>query len=46
MTESHAAHRRQIIDSARTLVVKVGTNALSKPDDTLDVEKIANLTEQ
>ncbi len=46
MTESHAAHRRQIIESARTLVVKVGTNALSKPDDTLDVEKIANLTEQ
>ena len=46
MTESHAAHRRQLIESARTLVVKVGTNALSKPDDTLDVEKIANLTEQ
>ena len=46
MTESHAAHRRQIIESARTLVVKVGTNALSKPDDTLDVAKIANLTEQ
>ncbi|MES2789853.1 MAG: glutamate 5-kinase [Planctomycetota bacterium] len=46
MTESHAAHRRQIIESARTLVVKVGTNALSKPDDTLDVDKIANLTEQ
>lgn len=46
MTESHAALRRQIIESARTLVVKVGTNALSKPDDTLDVDKIANLTEQ
>lgn len=46
MTESHAASRRQLIAAARTLVVKVGTNALSKPDDTLDVEKIANLTEQ
>ena len=46
MTDQHAAQRRQIIQSARTVVVKVGTNALSKPDDTLDVEKIANLTEQ
>jgi glutamate 5-kinase len=52
MTESSAdlQHqeliRRQVVDSAKTLVVKVGTNALSKPDDTLDIDKIANLTEQ
>lgn len=46
MTDTLAAHRRRIIDTARTLVVKVGTNALSKSDDTLDVEKIANLTDQ
>lgn len=46
MTDTHANHRRRIVDSARTLVVKVGTNALSKADDTLDVSKIANLTDQ
>lgn len=46
MTDPLLAHRRRIIDAARTLVVKVGTNALSKPDDTLDVDKIANLTDQ
>lgn len=46
MTDPLIAHRRRIIDAARTLVVKVGTNALSKPDDTLDVDKIANLTDQ
>ncbi len=46
MTDTLLAHRRRIVDAARTLVVKVGTNALSKPDDTLDVDKIANLTDQ
>lgn len=38
--------RRRVIDSSKVFVVKVGTNALSKADDTLDIEKIANLTEQ
>lgn len=46
MTATLANHRRRIIDTAKTVVVKVGTNALSKPDDTLDVAKIANLTDQ
>lgn len=38
--------RREIIETAHTLVVKIGTNALSKPDDTLDVDRIASLAEQ
>src|SRR3990172_2409072 len=38
--------RREIIDTARTLVIKIGTNVLSRPDDTLDVDRIAVLAEQ
>ena len=38
--------RREVVDAARTLVVKVGTNALSKDDDTLDLSRIAALAEQ
>lgn len=38
--------RRRVVNAAKTLVVKVGTNALSKADDTLDIGKIASLTEQ
>jgi len=38
--------RREIIETARTLVVKIGTNVLSRPDDTLDVDRIATLAEQ
>ncbi len=38
--------RREIIETARTLVIKIGTNALSRPDDTLDLERIAILAEQ
>jgi glutamate 5-kinase len=38
--------RREIIETAKTLVVKVGTNVLSKDDDTLDVDRIGELAEQ
>ncbi|MBX3438647.1 MAG: glutamate 5-kinase, partial [Planctomycetaceae bacterium] len=38
--------RREVIDAARTLVVKVGTNVLSRDDDSLDPDRIAALCEQ
>lgn len=38
--------RRSVIDSASTLVIKVGTNALAREDDTLDVDRVAHLAEQ
>jgi glutamate 5-kinase len=38
--------RREVIETAETVVVKVGTNALSRPDDTLDETVIANLARQ
>jgi glutamate 5-kinase len=38
--------RRAVLDSAKTVVIKIGTNALSRPDDTLDTDRIAGLAEQ
>jgi glutamate 5-kinase len=38
--------RREIIDTAKIIVVKVGTNVLSRDDDTLDIERIEALAEQ
>ena len=38
--------RREVIETAKTLVVKIGTNVLSKDDDTLDGARIADLAEQ
>jgi glutamate 5-kinase len=38
--------RRAIIADARTLVIKIGTNVLSRDDDTLDVDRIAQIAEQ
>ncbi len=38
--------RREVIETAKTLVIKVGTNVLSNDDDTLNVERIALLAEQ
>ncbi|MCH8828290.1 MAG: glutamate 5-kinase [Planctomycetes bacterium] len=38
--------RREVIETARTLVIKVGTNVLSREDDSLDAERIAVLVEQ
>ena len=38
--------RQQVVSAARTLVVKVGTNVLSRPDDTLDEERLDALASQ
>ncbi len=38
--------RQEVVASARTIVVKVGSNVLSRPDDTLDPERIRELAEQ
>lgn len=38
--------RRAAFDASRTVVVKIGTNALSRPDDTLDLDRIHSLAEQ
>jgi glutamate 5-kinase len=38
--------RREVVETAETLVVKIGTNVLSRPDDTLDIDRIAILAEQ
>lgn len=38
--------RREIVETARTLVVKIGTNVLSSPDGTLDFNRIETLAEQ
>jgi glutamate 5-kinase len=38
--------RREIIADARTLVIKIGTNVLSRDDDTLDVDRISQIAEQ
>jgi glutamate 5-kinase len=37
--------RREVIDTAKTLVVKVGTNVISHPDSTLDLERIGSLVD-
>eukprot|EP00913_Durusdinium_trenchii_P008835 g8301.t1 len=38
--------RREVIETAQTLVIKVGTNVLSRDDDSLDKNRIAMLAEQ
>jgi glutamate 5-kinase len=38
--------RREVVETAQTFVIKVGTNVLSRPDDTLDEERIASLCQQ
>lgn len=38
--------RREVVDSARTLVIKVGTNVLARTDDSLDVARIEALASQ
>lgn len=46
MTMSVDLVRREIIETAQTIVIKIGTNALSRADDTLDVERVAAFAEQ
>jgi glutamate 5-kinase len=43
---SHLDLRRQVIAASRTLVVKVGTNVVSKDDDTLDEARLDALAAQ
>src|SRR5580700_10243458 len=38
--------RREIIADARTFVIKIGTNVLSRDDDTIDADRIAQIAEQ
>ncbi len=38
--------RREVVETARTLVVKIGTNVLSKEDDTLDDSRFDDLAAQ
>jgi glutamate 5-kinase len=38
--------RRTAFDASRTVVVKIGTNALSRPDDTLDLDRISSIADQ
>ncbi len=38
--------RREVVDTARTIVVKIGTNVLSKEDGSLDGERLKSLAEQ
>jgi len=41
-----SAVRRAAFEAARTIVVKIGTNALSRPDDTLDLDRISSIADQ
>ncbi|MFQ5734780.1 MAG: glutamate 5-kinase [Planctomycetaceae bacterium] len=38
--------RREVVETARTLVIKVGTNVLANDDETLNVARVADLAEQ
>ena len=38
--------RREVVETAETIVVKVGTNTLARPDDSLDNDRIVHLAEQ
>ena len=38
--------RQEVLQSARTIVIKCGTNVLSRADDSLDEERIASLAAQ
>lgn len=38
--------RREVIETAETLVIKIGTNVLSCADDTLDLKRVESLAEQ
>ncbi len=46
MSEMVNLVRREVVETARTVVVKVGTNVLSRDDDTLNVDRICSLGEQ
>ncbi|WP_166819705.1 glutamate 5-kinase [Thalassoroseus pseudoceratinae] len=45
-TELPCLVRREVVETAQTLIVKIGTNVLSNADDTLNVERIRHIAEQ
>ena len=42
----HNLIRQEVIQTARTIVIKIGTSVLSNDDDSLDVSRIAAIAEQ
>lgn len=38
--------RQEVVASAKTIVIKIGTNVLSRDDDRLDTDRVAKLAEQ
>jgi glutamate 5-kinase len=38
--------RQEVVASAKTVVIKIGTNVLSRDDDRLDTDRVAKLAEQ
>ncbi len=46
MGQAPPTTRTAVIGSSQTIVVKVGTNVLSKADDTLDLDRIESLCDQ
>ena len=46
MQTDELAIRKRVIEGARTVVVKVGTNVLSRDDDTLDDARLDALARQ
>jgi glutamate 5-kinase len=46
MSEMKNLLRSEIIETVKTLVIKIGTNVLSRADDSLDVGRIAMIAEQ
>ena len=46
MTDESNRCRREVVSNVRSVVVKVGTNVLSRTDDSVDEDRIASLAEQ
>ncbi len=46
MSETTNHIRRDVIESARTLVIKIGTNVLSEEDDSVNLSRLQHLAEQ
>ncbi len=38
--------RREVVETAQTLIVKIGTNVLSHADDSLNIDRVRHLAEQ
>ncbi|VAX41120.1 Glutamate 5-kinase / RNA-binding C-terminal domain PUA [hydrothermal vent metagenome] len=46
MSETTNPIRRDVIESARTLVIKIGTNVLSEEDDSVNLSRLQHIAEQ